>query len=93
MNNLDVPERELIAAVLERALLDYTDVSCVEGMDAQFWIYSNETRPWSYVWCCAVLDIDPDAIRDQLAKGTVGEALRAARFGPKASRRKLIYAG
>lgn len=69
------PYRELIVAIIERALLD---ASCttramvgesydhMRARDIQLeaidWLHSDTERPWSFRWICEQLDMGPDTI-------------------------------
>jgi hypothetical protein len=56
--------------------------------DAQAWIAATETHPFSFVWICEALGIDPNGLRKQISQGTTttlqlnhaGREL--GRFGP-----------
>ena len=58
--------KTLVAAVLERAC---EDVKLRGRLAAQAIEWSTERDPsnaWSFEWCCAILNLDPDAVRQQL---------------------------
>jgi hypothetical protein len=58
--------RALVAAVLVRALDDLALGSKL-GVSARRWIDAHEpTCAWSFDWCCMVLKLDPDAVRERL---------------------------
>ena len=63
-------ERNLLAAILERAFLDYLHVPVSEWgsvhKDAKRWIFSRTDRPWSFVWVCQYLDLDAGTLRNAL---------------------------
>jgi hypothetical protein len=70
------PERELIAAVLEEALIDYQRyLSARDGKgmkrfaEAEAWILEKDAE-WifSFINCCDVLGIDPDYLRQGLVR-------------------------
>jgi len=95
------PYRELIVAIIERALLD---ASCttramvgesydhMRARDIQLeaidWLHSNAEKPWSFRWICEQLDMSPDVIL---------EATKSPEFQEKmggfyrANRQKTIY--
>lgn len=71
-----VPERNLIADVLFRAIRDVlNNVVCDDGVknhrDAKTWmrihlpidVYDTIT-PFTFCWCCQQLDLDPFVLRD-----------------------------
>jgi hypothetical protein len=62
-----LPLRALVAAVLERA---FQDLKLTRDLadPAREWLEERDPlRPWSFEWCCAILHLDPDAVREQLA--------------------------
>jgi hypothetical protein len=69
-------ERDLIAAVLERALQDVRgevkDVSPKDRQrvqrDARMWIFRNAEKAFSFKWCADALGVDPYGIRKQIKK-------------------------
>jgi hypothetical protein len=68
--------KTLVAAVVQRAVEDVLLRGRV-GAKAVEWI--SERTPgeaWSFEWCCAILDLDPGAVRQQL--GDVRRPVRAA---------------
>lgn len=54
------PEKMLIYALLFRTYTDLTSeneaVSSLEVARARVWVLSKEYFPFSFLWCCAVLD-------------------------------------
>jgi hypothetical protein len=81
------PERKLMAAVLEEALLDYQRGSSAhddkKGRErfakAEAWILETDTE-WifSFVNCCEVLGIAPDYLRQGLLRWKQGKRARLA---------------
>jgi hypothetical protein len=79
------PERKLMAAVLEEALLDYQRCSSAhdnkKGRErfakAEAWILETDTE-WifSFVNCCEVLGIAPDYLRQGLLRWKHGKCAR-----------------
>jgi len=74
------PERKLLAACLERALLDLRGLTdrpgstkAQEKRESAAWIFSNDEHPWSLVWMCNEMDISVASIR-KMAKDILGEA-------------------
>ena len=56
------PERRLILAVLERAILDYVGNESEEVQQAKNWLFGEDaldTNPFSFGWVCQQLDLDP----------------------------------
>jgi hypothetical protein len=60
------PERRLLLAILERAILDYVGNDAREVQEAQEWLFEdgdNGRNPqFSFAWLCEQLDLDPDKI-------------------------------
>lgn len=61
------PERNLVAAVLIRALVDAATASNVReewniSCQAKRWFRSNDDEDFSFLWCCQILDLDPTQI-------------------------------
>lgn len=56
------PERRLLLAILERAILDYVGNDPREVHEAQEWLFGSpeaDTRSqFSFVWLCEQLDLD-----------------------------------
>jgi hypothetical protein len=68
--------RALVAAVLERACED-VKLRGRLGAQAIQWVTAREPdEAWSFDWCCAILELNPDAVRHQLADE--GHPARAA---------------
>lgn len=80
----EIPERNLVAEVLMRGLRDVVNdggVSQEETRDALGWIRAyrplrlekDAARPFSFVWCCLSLDLNPRTVRarvlDMKARG------------------------
>lgn len=64
-----VPQRSLMAAVLEAALEDVRDVADRTGAAA--WLTSTDRGwPFSFENICEALDMDPVAVRRQLEQRT-----------------------
>lgn len=68
----DVPERRLLVAMLERALLDAMGRAGTGGPadteDALAWFHSEADTPFSFVWVAAQLGLDPDWLRDRVER-------------------------
>lgn len=61
------PERNLLMAMLERAILDYVGNNRSEVSEADEWLFSDEEleapRPFSFAWLCSELDLEVSKIR------------------------------
>jgi hypothetical protein len=64
------PCRRLVAAVLERALLDAVGPTSKqpEREDALAWIASDDEEPFSFRWVSFQLGIDPDWMRSRVRR-------------------------
>ena len=60
------PERNLVMATLERAILDYVGNHSAEVKAAEEWIFADTEnfKPvlFSFAWVCEQLDLDPQKI-------------------------------
>lgn len=61
-NETGTPERNLLMAILERAILDYVGNDSREVEEADFWLFSDLIDPrfeqFSFPWVCQQLDLD-----------------------------------
>lgn len=74
----DTPERQLIAGVLSQAVSDATCPSKGDSVglcgvkvssartSAERWIDSDSERPLGFRWCCAVVGLDPEVVRERI---------------------------
>ncbi len=63
------PAKALVAAVLAGAR-DDLKLSGPLAVEARLWFEETDpTQAWSFEWCCGVLDLDPDTLRQQLIDG------------------------
>jgi hypothetical protein len=64
-----LPERQLLAAVLKRALFDYFGGRREERESARQWFFGEENSEelFSFAWVCAQLDISPDEFVDRIS--------------------------
>ena len=58
----------LVAAVLERACDDVKLRGRLAAQAMEWITEHNPTDAWSFEWCCAILDLDADAVRHQLTE-------------------------
>ena len=65
-NLTGTPERRLLLAILERALLDYVGNDEKEALEASEWIFTELPHPpygeFSFPWICEQLDLNIDEI-------------------------------
>lgn len=84
-------ERQLVAAVIARALLDATNPTKFNGDDhpstisssAKEWILSNEDEPFSFLWCAQILCQEAGwsfavRAREAVSKGRLSKELFAS---------------
>ena len=69
-NETGTPERRLILAILERAILDYVGNDEREAEDALAWIFDelpgDGRLEFSFSWICDELDLDRERIRGKI---------------------------
>lgn len=69
-NHTGSPERMLLLAVLERAILDYVGNDQKEALAAQEWIFGepilDRAEPFSFPWICRELDLIPHAVSEMI---------------------------
>jgi len=62
-NMTGTPERRLLLAILERAILDYVGNDQREVLEAGEWLFgdgeSSSKTQFSFAWLCEQLDLDP----------------------------------
>ncbi len=71
-NETGSPERRLLLAVLERAILDYVGNDAREIQEATAWIFGEaegyNDREFSFSWICKELDLDTQSISKIIAE-------------------------
>lgn len=64
------PERRLLLAILERAILDYVGNDPREIDEAEQWLFdgsgNHATQQFSFAWVCEQLDLDPGKIAEKI---------------------------
>ena len=92
------PELNLLKAMIEDAVyhLNYAfRVSSFKARhlahDDSLWLTSQRTSPWSFLWCCTHLGVDPDRISAAFAPLLVLEPPRVVRCGKVQQPRALAY--
>jgi len=62
-NVTGTPERRLLLAILERAILDYVGNDPREVQEAEEWLFggpeNGQRTQFSFAWLCEQLDLDP----------------------------------
>jgi hypothetical protein len=65
-NHTGSPERMLLLAVLERAILDFVGNDSKEAQLAEEWIFApslaDNAEPFSFPWICRELDLSPSSV-------------------------------
>lgn len=59
----DLPEKNLIAATLAHAIREAFTGGREVRQAAKEWIRADALRPFSFIWCCGVLNLDYEVIR------------------------------
>lgn len=68
-NGTGTPERRLLLAILERAILDYVGNDAREVSEAQEWLFDPEEEGhFSFSWVCQELDLDVEIIAEKIRK-------------------------
>jgi hypothetical protein len=71
-NMTGTPERRLLLAVLERAVLDYVGNDEREAGSAEEWLFSDLEDPrsgeFSFTWICRELDLDVKKIAQKISE-------------------------
>lgn len=73
-NQTGTPERRLILAILERAILDFVGNDQKEILEAEAWIFGDDDdaenndnfMTFSFAWVCQQLDLDIEDIREKI---------------------------
>ena len=64
------PERRLLLAIVERAILDFVGNDQKEVEESEYWIFSGDgdenKERFSFGWVCQELDLDIKDIRDKI---------------------------
>lgn len=64
-NMTGTPERNLLMAILERAIRDFVGNSSQESREAEEWLFEDCKQPFpefSFPWICQQLDLVPERI-------------------------------
>jgi hypothetical protein len=68
--------RALVSAVFGTAIDDYMGITgraCAGSpIQARKWLFSDKEGPFSMLWCCEVLGLEPAVIRARILSGDVG---------------------
>lgn len=72
------PERDLLVAVLQRAILDYVGSGEVLRSEAGEWLFDDAEHAFSFPWVCGHLGLEPEAVRVNLGRLSEGAKKDAA---------------
>jgi hypothetical protein len=67
-NFTGTPERRLLLAILERAILDYVGNDEKEVTEANDWLFTEDQGIFSFSWLCQELDLDEHIIAEKIRK-------------------------
>jgi hypothetical protein len=75
-----IPERELLLATLDRAVLDYHGSESGARRQAGNWLFgeSDSAMPFSFEWTCACLEAEPAALRNRIRQLRMPQAVAQA---------------
>lgn len=59
-------EINLVVATVEQAVRDIVRGSARDRACAQRWVRSSAEGPFSFLWCCNILDIDAESARNAI---------------------------
>lgn len=65
------PEKRLLVAILERAILDYVGNDPAEVEGAEAWLFGSDDDDsdpdaFSFMWTCLELDLDPKFVKSKI---------------------------
>lgn len=67
-SEVEMPETDLIAAVIGRAAKDLNDKNVHYRDSASRWFESEDTTPMSFNWCCEALSLDKESTLNLVKK-------------------------
>ena len=78
-----VPEKRLLAAVLQRAVTDYITGEGETKEGARMWLMDDqpEDAPLSFLFICEALDLDPESLRKAIESQAVAGPQAMAQEG------------
>lgn len=94
IDNRRLPEEKLVYQILYRAITDCTATSdltvpIVDQKSALSWILSKRKTSFSYLWCCELLNLDPQNLIRYLAEKNLIKKIRS-KFVPYKNVRQKI---
>jgi len=79
----DMPEYRLVVLALKTGLVEATvKRECEEKVQALEWVASDSVAPFSFRWCCEVLELQPELVRATVGTGRLYRSLRTNRVYP-----------
>ena len=84
---ITTPERNLLAAILRRALFDFSSGDLEERIAAKEWFLAGANqKPFSFAWVCLQLNLEPEAIllRIRARRSPFGQSKQTAHQKPLA---------
>ena len=79
---LQTPERNLLVAMIQRAIFDYMGNREFDRESAAEWLFedSGGSEVFSFDWVCAQLDLEPEVITSKVKGMTPREGLHCQRW-------------
>lgn len=96
-------EKALLGAVLERAILDFLDITKYtlgktsihhnEQEKAEKWLFKSKCKePFTFIWICEVLELDVGRIRTSLVKvKNSGESFKGSHLSIEGFMRRIEH--
>ena len=79
----DMPEYKLVVLVMKTGLVEATiKKHTEEKAQALEWVASESTAPFSFRWCCDILELRAELVREAVGTGRLYRALRSNRVYP-----------
>ncbi len=79
---LQTPERNLLVAMIQRAIFDYMGNREFDRESAAEWLFdgTGDSDLFSFEWVCAQLDLEPEVITSKVRRMTPRESLHCQRW-------------
>ncbi|MCC6219910.1 MAG: hypothetical protein IT291_01575 [Deltaproteobacteria bacterium] len=87
LNHSSTPERNLLVAMVQRALLDYFGTCFLEKKNATEWLFAEqeptetENQVFSFSWICDQLDLEQEQVLSQISKMKPTDEAAAHKWG------------
>ena len=73
--DLHLPEHDLLAAYIERAVRDYIGPGTAsiplpqhDRRSAREFLFGRRSGPWTLIWCCEQISSDPKGLKEEIQK-------------------------